>query len=212
MNSVCNDSHQVPSTSDSLSINSPSVSFPPLIDDNQSSHTDIPSPCSPPAVSSESRASSPSGILSGYEHSNSSDSFSDTSEVSDVSEVSEVSEQEDFLANEDLLTALYPDANITLVGALCAIMKFCIANKLTYMAIDELLKLLCILSPQTSRSFYKFKKFFQQFTKIDAHQQICIKCNRALCVCESQSPSEKAHVVHLNIQRPLENILSSKFK
>ena len=138
---------------------------------------------------------------------------SDDDTISDLSG-SDSSSQSNFLCDENLFDPLYPDASITLVGALCAVMKFCIANNLTYTAINELLKLLCILCPQASRlpnSFYKFKKFFQQFSEIDGLQEVCTKCNQTACLCEVQSSHHMAHVVHLSIQRPLESILSSKF-
>jgi hypothetical protein len=98
-------------------------------------------------------------------------------------------------------------------GALCSVMQYCVANKLTYKAIGELLKLLHILCPPESQlpsSFYKFKKVFQQFSNKYDHKAMCTKCGTEKCSCMSRSSSNTAHVVHLDIQKQLENVLSRK--
>ena len=95
-------------------------------------------------------------------------------------------------------------------------MQFCIANKLSFTAIGELLKLLAILFPSESllpRSFYKFKKFFQKFNPIHSHNQICTKCQKSTddtCSCEDRTTENKAHIVHLEVKKPLEKIISGK--
>lgn len=117
-------------------------------------------------------------------------------------------------SHKDAFSPLYPDADITLCGALCAIMQFCQSNKLTYKATDELLKLLHILCPksQLPSSFNKLRKFFQQFSGSCNLKTICTKCNEEGCSCTSQSSTDTAHVAHMDIQKPLQNILSSKQK
>jgi len=62
---------------------------------------------------------------------------------------------------------LYEGVNITLCGAMCAIIKYSTTNKLTYKAISDLLQLLdLLLSTQNllPKSFFKFITFFQQFS------------------------------------------------
>ena len=119
----------------------------------------------------------------------------------------------DPLSDSQLFAPLYPGAHITLCGALCAIMHFCTTNKLSYTAIGDLLKLLSILCPFPNLlpgSFYKFKKFFQQFQSIHNQSEICLKCQQSTkvtCSCENVSRETKAHLIHLEIQKPLERIL-----
>ena len=105
---------------------------------------------------------------------------------------------------------LYPGADVTM----CSIMQFCQANKLSYTAIGELLKLLDLICPrehQLPKSFYAFKKFFQQFKSDQKHVKVCTKCMlaKATCSCAASS-DDTADLISLNIQKPLETILSSK--
>ena len=119
----------------------------------------------------------------------------------------------DPLLNPDLFRPLYPEANITLCGGLCAIMQFCCKNKLTYNAIGELLKLLHVLCPLSTshlpKSFYHFKKFFEQFRQIHSHQKICLICESSQCSCVATGSNE-AHLINLEIHKPLEVIISRK--
>ena len=65
------------------------------------------------------------------------------------------------------LQPVYSDANITVCGAYCSIMQYVTANKLTYAAIEGLLKLLQVLCPcpnSLPTTLYKFKSFFQQYS------------------------------------------------
>ena len=64
--------------------------------------------------------------------------------------------------DDSFLQPLYSGASITVCGAYCSTMQFATANKLTYTAIEELLKLLQILCPCPNAlptTIYKFKKF-----------------------------------------------------
>ena len=119
-----------------------------------------------------------------------------------------------FVSDNDLFSPLYPGAEITKCGALCAIMQFCTANKLSYTAIGELLKLLTILCPFPNLlpgSLYKFKKFFQQFNPIHDHRQICLKCKESDCLCANLSVNNTAHLVNVEIQKPLEKIITGMY-
>ena len=92
-------------------------------------------------------------------------------------------------------------------------MTFCTANKLSYTAIAELIKLLLLLCPLNSlipTSLYKFKKFFQQFNPIHDHNKICLKCYPNACSCEEVSYSDTGHIVNLDIEKTLKSVISSK--
>ncbi len=108
-------------------------------------------------------------------------------------------------------TPLYEGAMISLCAAMCAIMKFSTRNKLTYKAMSDLLQLLHILLPTPSllpQSFYKFKKFFHQFSQQHDYTSLCSKCGQTSC--STDSCGDTAHVVHLNIQNQLEKTLHGK--
>ena len=77
------------------------------------------------------------------------------------------------------LQPVYCGANVTVFGAYCSIMQFATANKLTYSAIEELLKLLQILCPspnQLPTTLYRFKSFFRQYGSGFEQQRVCCKC------------------------------------
>lgn len=122
-------------------------------------------------------------------------------------------------AQEDpeLFEPLYPGAEISLCGALCAIMQFCSANRLSYTAIGNLLQLLILICPVANKlptSFYKFKSFFQQFRSEYDHQKICPQCFLLKEDCRCAASDHKwapAHLVHISVQKPLQTILSSEF-
>jgi hypothetical protein len=122
------------------------------------------------------------------------------------------SRPKDTLSNLEWFAPLYSGAEVTLCGGLCAIMQFCTQNKLTYTAIDELLQLLSVLCPPTSclpRSFFYFKKFFQMFTQDHVHHRVCLKCRAMDCACPEVEPNDLAHLVNLEVGKPLEVIISS---
>jgi hypothetical protein len=108
--------------------------------------------------------------------------------------------------NPELFAPLYIGAKITLCGALYAIMQFCTENKLTYTAIGELLKLLVLLCPPDNslpKSFYIFKKFFQQFEGSHILQQVD-------CSGEDSTSSDVAHLVTVEMYKPLQAVISSE--
>lgn len=103
-------------------------------------------------------------------------------------------------------------------------MQYATANKLTYTAIEELLKLLQILCPCPNglpTTLYKFKKFFQQHSS-GFEQRVCCKCFASLDKVETcttcidpdnlvHNPEMPGLLVHIPFQKPLQTILSSKF-
>lgn len=123
-----------------------------------------------------------------------------------------------WLGSEDidpnLFQPLYSGAEITLCGAVCAIMQFCLRHKLSYTAIGDLLKLLLLICPVSNKlptSFYKFKKFFQKFNSVISHETVCGTCQLKDCSCDSPSSVASGHLVELPIHKPLQTILSSKY-
>ena len=142
--------------------------------------------------------------------SNSDDSFDCYSTESEDEEV-----ESDF-CGPHLYQPLYAGSEITVCGAICAIMQFCTAYKLSYTAIGGLLRLLITLCPTPNRlpkSFYMLKKFFEQFQSNYDHSKYCITCENPLshCVCINKNQSSIGHIVHLDIQKPLEIIISGLF-
>lgn len=145
------------------------------------------------------------------------DALSDDS-ISDFRTDSEDEEQTDpDLAITSLYQPLYNGAEITICGAICAIMQFCTTYKLSYSAISGLLKLLIVLCPTPNhlpKSFYMLKKFFEQFQSNYEHSKYCVNCNHTVsnCICSNKSNCNTGHIVHLDIQKPLETIISGALK
>ena len=110
---------------------------------------------------------------------------------------------------------VYPGAAITVCGAFCAIMQFCTANKLSYAAITDLLKLLALLCPAPNMlptSLYMLKKFFNQFRPHHHYKKICLKCQSSECSNSDHlsDSNNTADVVHLDIQKALQKVISGK--
>ena len=95
-------------------------------------------------------------------------------------------------------------------------MQFCTTFKLSYTAIGALLTLLIFLCPGPNLippTFYRLKKFFERQTPIHSRRKICLSCNtvKEECTCQNlQSPT--ADLVHLNIRKSMETVLSSDFE
>ena len=99
---------------------------------------------------------------------------------------------------------LYPGVVLSICAAICAIMTYAINNKLSYSAIETLLKLLHLLCPASNHlpsSLNKLKIFFQNFTSNYEKRCMCEECKHTLnkkesCHgkdgCLSQVPVEKA--------------------
>ena len=118
------------------------------------------------------------------------------------------SKMDDLISDSHLFEPLYPGAEVTLCGAVCAIMVFWTKYKLPYIAIAGLLKLLGVLCPTPnylSSSFYAIKIFFQQFNSVHDHEVLCSNCFTCSCSCTKR---HTACLVHLDIQKPLERIVS----
>lgn len=120
---------------------------------------------------------------------------------------------------EEMFEPLYLGSRTTICGAYFSIMHFANQNKLSYTAIDHLLDLLRLFCPEPNSlpaSFYKFKKFFQQFSSTYEKKTYCIECKRTFdgknCpqegCCNSQG---KGHLVHIPIDKSLQAIVSSEF-
>ncbi len=117
--------------------------------------------------------------------------------------------------SEDFFNPLYDNADVTICGAICAVMQFCTSNNLTYSAIEDLLKLLRIFCPSPNhlpKSLYSFKKFFEQFNPIHSHEQLCSECfkSKDKCSCVPLATNATAHLVNVKNDKPLEVVLSSK--
>ena len=113
----------------------------------------------------------------------------------------------------DSLEPLYHGAEISLCGALCAIMQFCSANHLSYTAIDQLLKLFLLIIPCPNtlpNSVYKFKKFFEKFQQPYNLQYLCSYCQLLHQNCTCSNPN-CGHLAHISIEKPLKTVLSSEF-
>ena len=109
---------------------------------------------------------------------------------------------------------LYAGAEITLCGAISAIMQFSLRNKLSYTAIGELLKLLLLICPVPNllpTSFYKVKKFFQKLESIKSLEKVCGTCQLKDCSCDSPSSLASGYLVELSINKPLQTIVSSEY-
>ena len=174
---------------------------------NSSSVSPLPTSPLSAEVASSTSVSSPSL----YASADSSDAQCDTSSPSSSSSGSH-SEMDDSMPDcSHLFEPLYTDAEVTVCGAICAIMVFCTKYKLPYVAIGGLLKLLCVLCPNPNHlpsSFYAIRKFFQQFSSVHDQQVLCSKCYQSSCSCAT---SHMAHLVHLDIQKPLERIVSGMY-
>lgn len=78
---------------------------------------------------------------------NDDDDYDDDDDDSSLN-VDEINSKHPFFDNfPGLSTPLYSDSEISISGAVCCIMKFCMTHKLSYSAISELLKLLQLLLP-----------------------------------------------------------------
>ncbi len=118
----------------------------------------------------------------------------------------------------DLFEPIYPGSNLTICGAYFSIMHFCHKNKLTFTATDNLLELITLFCPDNNKipsSFYKFRKFFQQFSGAHEKQSYCFECetptNASSCSTPNCSSScGVGHMVHLSIEKSLQVVITSK--
>ena len=110
---------------------------------------------------------------------------------------------------------LYPGAEISLCAAICAIMQFCTANRLSYTAITQLLQLLILLCPADSTiptSLHYLKKFFKKFSSKNQFDTMCAECqlSQRECSCDKQK-QKLGKLVTVSLTKPLRTIVSSKF-
>ena len=81
---------------------------------------------------------------------------------------------------KEMLKPLYPGSVLSVCAAYCLIMQFAIASKLSYTAIENLLKLLQLLCPSSNilpSNFYQLKKFFKQYTPSYEKKRVCPEVN-----------------------------------
>ena len=113
----------------------------------------------------------------------------------------------------DFVTPLYVDSRISVSGATCSIMHYCMAYKLSYTAIGELLKLLQLLCPSPNHlpaSVYQLKKYFRQCQMPHKCYNICSNCQaiKEECICDHQLLN--SHLVHVPIKKQLYSVIKSK--
>jgi hypothetical protein len=119
---------------------------------------------------------------------------------------------------QKLFEPLYDNSTTTTCGAFFSIMHFAIKNKLSYTAIGDLLSLLNLLCPKPNNipsSFFKFKKFFQQFSSSYTRTNYCVDCEAELegdsCVNEDcTGTGGLGHLIQIPIKKSLQAIISSK--
>ena len=128
------------------------------------------------------------------------------------------------LNDDDLFLPLYSGAEITVCGAYCCIMQYATSKKLSYTAIDELLKLLHTLMPNPNHlpsSFYKFKKFFERFSISIEHDEVCSGCyapvekNSECSSCADPNnpvlnPVAPGHLIRVPIHKAVQTVVTSK--
>ena len=114
---------------------------------------------------------------------------------------------------QEYLKKIYSESDISLCAANCAIMKFATSNHLTYSAINDLLTLLKFLCPKPNiipSTIYKLKKFFNDHTIPYTSQTYCTKCHQKECQCEQPQSANIGNLVSINIDKPLQAVLSGK--
>ena len=119
---------------------------------------------------------------------NDDDDYDDDNDYDDNSfNFDEINSKHPFFDNfPGLSTPLYSDSEISISGAVCCIMKFCITYKLSYSAISKLLKLLQLLLPSPNRlptTLYKFKKYFNQLQMPHVYSNVCSSCQATVEEC-----------------------------
>ena len=116
---------------------------------------------------------------------------------------------------KEMLKPLYPGSVLSVCAAYCLIMQFAIASKLSYTAIENLMKLLQLLCPSSNilpSSFYQLKKFFKQYTPSYEKKRVCPECKRILKDGEHcpRDHGGSGHVVQIPIEKALRTIVQSK--
>ena len=119
-----------------------------------------------------------------------------------------------FSQTDSMFSPLYNGSSVTLCGAVSAIMNFCTSAKLSYVAIEKLLKLLDLLCPSPNclpRSVYLLKKFFKRFKFEYSLNEYCAECFELTddCSCTANAITT-CHIVDVPIKKSLEVIVSSK--
>ena len=143
-----------------------------------------------------------------------SDEFGDCSHGDGFDGVESLLLDENPISN-NMFAPLYPGASVTICAAYCAIITYAIANKLSYSAIENLLKLLHLLCPsshQIPSSLYMLKKFFRQYTSSYEKKRVCPSCHCVLKKEETcpRSHGQNGHMVRVPIEKVLKSVVLSK--
>ena len=200
-----------------VSLPRPSISVPmppppPLSDPGSPppSHSDQGSP--PPSPSDQgSPPPSPSDQGSPPPSSSDQDSLQDPAPPPAVSDIPPLTVQD----SPELFEPLYAGAQISLCGAMCAIMHFCSMHGLSYSAIKDLLQLLLLLFPGPNKlpsSLYHFQKFFFKFQSKKTSTRVCSDCHTLLsdCTCSLPRRTSPAHLITVSNLKPLQAIIFRK--
>ena len=112
----------------------------------------------------------------------------------------------------ELFEPLYAGAQISLCGAMCAIMHFCSMHSLSYSAIKDLLQLVLLLCPGPNKlpsSLYHFQKFFFKYQSKKTSTRVCSDCYTPLsdCICSLPRRTSPAHLITVSILKPLQAII-----
>lgn len=92
-------------------------------------------------------------------------------------------------------------------------MQFCLAHKLSYAAISELLKLLQLLCPSPNRlptTVYQFKKYFNQFQMPHVYSNICSSCQANVEECRCDHQVHNGHLITIPLKKQLNAVISGK--
>jgi len=108
---------------------------------------------------------------------------------------------------------LYNGTDLTTITSVCLIMQFALSNNLTNDAIENLLELLNLFLPfpnHLPKSYYKLKKFFDQFSVPYSKSEVCTACNNFKEDCNCQPPLQATgHLLHISLTKPLSAVLTN---
>jgi len=128
-------------------------------------------------------------------------------------------EDEEVLIDDDFWEPVYEGANISTVGAYCAIMEFKRACRLSFSTIAMLLQLLQLLCPSNNKlpkSVYYFKKFFQGQSNSFQRRQFCSNCKteyqdgQKLCNNSECNSLEPDTLITFDYKKAIRRVLKRK--
>ena len=120
------------------------------------------------------------------------------------------------LMSQSWFQSLYEGATVTVCGAYCSIMQYAIRAKLSYKAIQELLVLLHIICPQSSKlpkTLFMLKKFFKAYSVPYTSSKVFSQCStpchgtsRNVNCPNCHSSSLISNLIHIPIEKSLQTI------